>query len=118
MGGVGHRVFRALRFGCESGHDVETGRELAGAGTFKRLERDGDGLPCLLVFLGGAIGGLFGGISIAVNGRIFRSEMNELSKFLVTGMVSAAAVFFYILVIVMLGMTLGPIGGKPRASNF
>src|SRR5688500_2858002 len=38
------------------------------------------GIPFTLVFIGGAIGGLCGGVGAAGNGRIFRSERNLFVK--------------------------------------
>lgn len=54
------------------------------------------GLPLLLVLIGGALGGLFGGIAIVVNSRVFRSNQSIFAKYLLTGIVSiiAGAVFF------------------------
>src|ERR1700733_15213627 len=39
------------------------------------------GMPMLLVFAGGALGGFVGGGSTVVNGRIFRSGRSTLAKY-------------------------------------
>jgi hypothetical protein len=52
-------------------------------------------LPLFLVFVGGALGGITGFIAFAINARVFRTDMNILLKFLVTGLISALAVIIY-----------------------
>jgi hypothetical protein len=58
------------------------------------------GLPMLLVFAGGALGGFVGGGSTVVNGRIFRSERSTVAKYALAAVttVAGAAVFFAIAV--------------------
>jgi hypothetical protein len=65
------------------------------------------GLPMLLVFAGGALGGFVGGGSTVVNGRIFRSERSTVAKYALAAVttVAGAAVFFVIAVAIQ--MTLG-----------
>jgi hypothetical protein len=36
------------------------------------------GLPILLVFIGGALGGLIGAIGAIINAKVFRTEMNSV----------------------------------------
>lgn len=63
-------------------------------------------LPVLLVFLGGLLGAIAGMLALAINTKVFRAEMNEVLKYLVTGVVSAlaagayfiAAIFFNLLI--------------------
>jgi hypothetical protein len=54
------------------------------------------GLPILLVYAGGALGGLLGGVATMANGRIFRSDRGSIAKYGLAGLitVSAALVFF------------------------
>lgn len=58
------------------------------------------GLPILLVFMGGALGAVAGLVAFSVNARLFRSDLNDLMKYLATGAVSAAAVIIYFVVAV------------------
>ena len=53
------------------------------------------GLPVLLVFGGGAIGGICGGLAAGVSGRIFRGEHSEGTKYAITGLISVAALLTY-----------------------
>ena len=56
------------------------------------------GLPILLVFVGGAIGGVIGAVGAITNFNIFRQEGSEASKYLkVIGIVFAAFVLYFIL---------------------
>lgn len=64
-------------------------------------------LPFALVFAGGALGGLFGGIATIVNGRIFRSNMSEFVKFMVSGVVSIATVIVFFVVALIINIYLG-----------
>jgi hypothetical protein len=54
------------------------------------------GLPILLVFAGGLLGGLVGGVATMANGRLFRSERGSIAKYGLAGLitVSAVAAFF------------------------
>lgn len=51
---------------------------------FKWYEYLWMGLPLLLIFQGGALGGLLGVLAFRANGSIFRSERNQLEKYLFT----------------------------------
>jgi hypothetical protein len=64
------------------------------------------GLPMLLVFAGGALGGFVGGGSTVVNGRIFRSERSTVAKYALAAVttVAGAAVFFVIAVAIQLAL--------------
>jgi hypothetical protein len=64
------------------------------------------GLPMLLVFAGGALGGFVGGGSTVVNGRIFRSERSTVAKYALAAVttVAGAAVFFVIAVVIQLAV--------------
>jgi len=50
------------------------------------------GLPILLVFTGGALGGLFGAAAGYYNTRVFRSDRGTGAKYTVSGLVSLGAV--------------------------
>jgi hypothetical protein len=58
------------------------------------------GLPILLVFAGGLLGGLVGGIATMANGRLFRSERGSIAKYGLAGLITVAAVaLFFVLAI-------------------
>ncbi len=52
-------------------------------------------LPLILLFLGGALGGLIGGIGAYMNSRIFRSDLNEGMKYGLVMLVSITAFITY-----------------------
>lgn len=54
-------------------------------------------LPIVLVFIGGALGALCGFIAFTVNANIFRSELPQLLKFLLTGVISVLSFFLYLI---------------------
>jgi hypothetical protein len=64
------------------------------------------GLPMLLMFAGGALGGFVGGGSTIVNGRIFRSERSTAAKYALAAVttVAGAAVFFVIAVAIQMAL--------------
>lgn len=64
------------------------------------------GLPILLLFVGGAIGGLVGGLGFVINTKIFRTEMSGVLKFLVSGIISFMAVVAYFVAALLLTLLL------------
>jgi hypothetical protein len=54
------------------------------------------GVPLLLLFLGGAIGGVVGGVAVTLNVRILRSRMSGTGRYAVTALVSVAAFGIYL----------------------
>src|SRR5262249_6380991 len=72
------------------------------------------GLPMVLLFLGGGLGGLLGGLSMAINVRIFRSDIGNVGRYLATAAISGFAVLIYLaLVIAIFGAS-----GKINMPNF
>jgi hypothetical protein len=65
------------------------------------------GLPILLVFAGGALGGLVGGVATMANGRLFRSERGQIAKYGLAGLITAAAVMVFFVLAVALRVTIG-----------
>ena len=53
------------------------------------------GWPLLLLFVGGALGAIAGMISFIINAKVFRSEMSEVLKYVVSGVVSVSALIAY-----------------------
>jgi hypothetical protein len=64
------------------------------------------GIPMLLVFAGGAVGGFVGAGSTVVNGRIFRSDRGAVSKYALAAVttVAGAAVFFVIAIAIQIAI--------------
>lgn len=56
------------------------------------------GIPIVLVFFGGAVGGFFGGLAAAISGRLFRSNYSEGMKYALTGLTSLGAFLAYFVV--------------------
>ena len=56
------------------------------------------GLPILLLFVGGAIGGILGGVAFTLNAKVFRTESNLFLKFLFSGAISMLAVLTYLFI--------------------
>lgn len=64
------------------------------------------GAPILLIFIGGFVGGLIGGLAAAVNGKVLRSDMNEISKYALTGIVSVVAIIGFLILAALIGTLL------------
>jgi hypothetical protein len=62
------------------------------------------GIPMLLVFFGGAVGGFIGAGSTVINGRIFRSDRRASAKYglAVVTTIGATATFFAIAVAIQI----------------
>ncbi len=56
-----------------------------------------NGWPIVLLFAGGALGGLIGALALVLNINIFRSQNNTLLKYLITGAISIVALFVYLI---------------------
>lgn len=54
------------------------------------------GFPVLLVFAGGMLGALAGLIAFSINAKVFRTELNDVLKYVVSGSVSLIAVMTYL----------------------
>jgi hypothetical protein len=59
--------------------------------------------PLLLVFVGGALGGIAGALGFTTNARIVRSKMNGSAKFALTAAVSLLVVIAFLTALVALG---------------
>jgi hypothetical protein len=64
------------------------------------------GVPMLLVFAGGALGGFVGAGSTVVNGRIFRSDRSAVAKYALAAVttVAGAAIFFVIAIAIRIAI--------------
>jgi hypothetical protein len=65
------------------------------------------GLPILLVFAGGALGGLVGGAATIVNGRIFRSGRGAIAKYGLAGLITVSAVVAFFVLAIALRYAIG-----------
>jgi len=64
------------------------------------------GWPVVLVFVGGALGAIAGVLAFTVKARLFRTELNPVLKYVVTALVSGAAVLAYFIVALMLSLAI------------
>jgi hypothetical protein len=64
------------------------------------------GIPILLFFAGGAIGIIFGLLAAYANTRIFRSGLQPALKYVVTGLVTIAALVVVLVLAVALNLAL------------
>lgn len=64
------------------------------------------GWPILIAVAGGALGAVTGLIGLSINVRIFRSDLSEVMKYVVTGIVSVLAVVVYFAAAVLLSLLL------------
>ena len=64
------------------------------------------GLALMLVFLGGAIGAIIGLIAFAANAKLFRSDLSPILQFLITGVITAVAIGFYLVIAILLRQVL------------
>lgn len=65
------------------------------------------GLPVGLFMVGGFIGALLGFFALSINTKIFRSDRNDVVKYLLTGVVSFIAVAGYSLMALVIALLLG-----------
>lgn len=64
------------------------------------------GWPLLLVVLGGAIGGLMGGLAYGVNMYIYKSKLPAGAKIALNIITGCAAIMIWLLIAVALGATV------------
>ena len=64
------------------------------------------GWPVLLLFVGGALGAVAGMIAVAINAKVFRAEMSEVLKYLVSGIVSVLAVVAYFIAAIIFSILI------------
>lgn len=65
-----------------------------------------NGWPIVLLFGGGALGGLFGALAIVINLSVFRSQQNTLLKYLITGAISFLTVIAYLIIGIALSLLI------------
>ena len=64
------------------------------------------GWPIVLLFVGGALGAIAGMLGAVINARIFRAEISEILKYVVTGVVSILAVLVYFVAAISLSLMI------------
>lgn len=65
-----------------------------------------NGLPVVLVFMGGAIGALIGILAVTFNLRVFRSSQNPLMKYILTGAIGVGAFILYLVAATLFRMLI------------
>ena len=65
------------------------------------------GLPVLLIFHGGAIGGAIGATAFFVNANIFRQDKSTLMKYGLAAAVSLSAALAWLVMVVILQLAIG-----------
>lgn len=70
------------------------------------------GLPFVLVIIGGALGGLFGGAALVINGQVFRSNLKGVAKYFLSGLVSLGTVIAFFVAATLLNLTLSGLAPK------
>ncbi|HCE44288.1 MAG TPA: hypothetical protein DET40_12130 [Lentisphaeria bacterium] len=76
------------------------------------------GLPVILVFAGGLIGGMIGGATTYLNMLVMQSNRPAVLRYGVTLVLSSSAVVLYALLAVLLNVTLGTSQGKSFVDAF
>ena len=84
-------------FGFDVPKLIVDGKEIQVLKPLKWYEYAWSGLPVLLVFMGGAIGGLCGVIGFILNAHIFRSSMSGYLKYVLTTVVTILTVVIWFL---------------------
>ena len=64
------------------------------------------GWPIVLLFVGGALGAIAGMLGAVINARVFRAEISEILKYVVTGVVSILAVLVYFVAAISLSLMI------------
>jgi hypothetical protein len=65
-------------------------------------------VPILLFFAGGAIGAIIGLLAAYANTRIFRSELQAVLKYVVTGLVTIAALVVVLVLVILFNLAVQP----------
>ena len=65
------------------------------------------GIPVLLVFVGGAIGGFAGALGACANGRVFRSSYSAPAKYGLSALITAGAFVAYVILATAFQILMG-----------
>jgi len=69
-------------------------------------------LPLILVFVGGALGGVCGVVAYTLSVRVFKMEIPTAKRYIYSFLISAAAVIAYVFVVVLLVVLFPSVFGK------
>lgn len=64
------------------------------------------GIPILLIFVGGAIGGVCGGLAATGSGRLFRSDRSAVSKYGLSALLTLGAALCYVILVTVIHFVL------------
>jgi hypothetical protein len=78
-------------------HVIFEGEKIRLAEPLRPIEGIWCALPLLLIFFGGMIGGGLGAAAFWLNTRVFGMDMSVPEKYLLTGLISAIAVFLWLI---------------------
>jgi hypothetical protein len=65
------------------------------------------GIPVLLIFVGGAIGGFVGALSACASGRVFRSNFSAPAKYAVSAVITIGAFIAYVVLVTVFQLLVG-----------
>lgn len=65
------------------------------------------GLPLVILFFGGAVGGAMGAMAMVINTKVFKSDLNGFIKYLISGLVSLFALLSYFVLAVLISTAFG-----------
>jgi hypothetical protein len=64
------------------------------------------GLPVLMAFAGGALGALIGLVAFSINAKIFRSGLNDVMKYVVSGGISILCIVTYLVLATIVSLLI------------
>jgi hypothetical protein len=65
------------------------------------------GIPVLLIFIGGAIGGFVGALGALANARVFRSDFSTPAKYGISVLISVGAFIAYVALAIIFQLLIG-----------
>lgn len=65
------------------------------------------GIPVLLIFTGGAIGGFVGALGACASGRVFRSNRGAVAKYSISALITVGALIAFFVLALMFQMLVG-----------
>ena len=61
-------------------------------------------MPILLMFVGGAIGGAFGGLACVLNIKIFNTKLSKPLKYIYSLLIGVGFILLYVFVVIVLAV--------------
>ena len=62
--------------------------------------------PLLLVFVGGALGGMLGGVAAAINIKLLRTDIQGVLKYMLIGSISVFTIVVYLVLVTVVRSAL------------